>query len=319
VSDPVWLRGRRGGGGNPWPHRIAVVTAGATAVLILAGGLVTNTGAGLAVPDWPTTFGYNMVLYPWSGMVGGILYEHSHRLIGSAVGLLTLTLALTLWVVEPRRWLRWLGGAALLLVIIQGVLGGLRVVLLQDRLAIIHGALAPAFLGLMASLALFTSREWRRAPSPPDRNGTLPPLGVCVGTTGMIYLQLLSGAFLTHAGSLLTVHLGMAGLVALVVPLVATRIFTLHPDRPGLRRPAGLLLGLLLLQLLLGLGSYVYRFTSVELPVVSSLGLALPVSHRLTGGLLLVTSLVLTLRVYRMRESWKQVEWRGPAAGRVPA
>jgi heme A synthase len=135
----------------------------------------------------------------------------------------------------------------------------------------------------------------------------------------LIYLQLLSGAFLTHAGSLLTVHLGMAGLVAMLVPLVATRILTLHHDWPGLRRPAGLLLGLLVLQLLLGLGSYVYRFTSVELPVVSSLGLALPVSHRLTGGLLLVTSLVLTLRVYRMRESWKQVEWRGSAAGRVPA
>ena len=148
MSESLSLRCDRGGVENPWPHRLAVITAGATFLLILAGGLVTNTGAGLAVPDWPTTFGYNMFLYPWSKMVGGIFYEHSHRLIGSVVGLLTLTLTLVLWAVETRRWLRWLGGAALLAVIIQGVLGGLRVILLQETLAIVHGALAQAGFSL---------------------------------------------------------------------------------------------------------------------------------------------------------------------------
>ncbi|MEE9221263.1 MAG: cytochrome oxidase biogenesis protein CtaA, partial [candidate division NC10 bacterium] len=96
-----------------WLHRFALLTAGATFLLICVGGLVTSTGAGLAVPDWPTTFGRNMFLYPWSEMVGGIFYEHSHRLIGASVGFLTLTLALWLWITEPREWLRWLGVIAL--------------------------------------------------------------------------------------------------------------------------------------------------------------------------------------------------------------
>src|SRR2546422_10813583 len=98
--------------------------------------LVTDTGAALAVPDWPSTFGYNLFFYPWSQMVGGIFYEHSHRLIGAAVGLLTLGLAAALW--GAGGWFRWLGLAAVVAVVAQGVLGGLRVVLLEDTLAIVH-------------------------------------------------------------------------------------------------------------------------------------------------------------------------------------
>ncbi len=315
----VSLRDRRRDGENPWPHRLAMVTAAATFLLILAGGLVTNTGAGLAVPDWPTTFGYNMFMYPWAKMAGGVFYEHSHRLIGSIVGLLTLTLALTLWAVEPRRWLRWLGCAAVLAVVVQGVLGGLRVVLLQDKLAIVHGALAQAFFGLTASLAVFTSREWKgqSAPSPGEETGQLFWLSVL--TTGAIYLQLVVGALLTHVGTRLDAHLLLAGLIALLVPRLAARILTRHADHPRLVRPGAILCGLVVLQILLGLGSYVHRFTSVELPVVSSLGLALPVIHRLTGALLLVTSLVLTLRVHRLRGSLKPVEYHEQLQGRAPA
>src|SRR5258705_8661258 len=111
-----------------WPHRIAVILVGATFPLLFIGGLVTGKGAGLAVPDWPTSFGYNMFLYPWSKMVGNIFYEHSHRLVASCVGLLTIALAVALWFGERRTWLRWLGVTALLVVIAQGILGGLRVV-----------------------------------------------------------------------------------------------------------------------------------------------------------------------------------------------
>jgi len=106
-------------------HPLALATLGATCVLILLGGLVTNTGAALAVPDWPSTFGYNMVLFPWSRMVGGVLYEHSHRLMGALVGLLTVVLAGALWREGGR--LRWLGFLAVAAVVSQGVLGGLRV------------------------------------------------------------------------------------------------------------------------------------------------------------------------------------------------
>src|SRR5713101_8721582 len=104
-------------GGSRAPHRLAVVTAAVTVLLIFVGGLVTNTGSAMAVPDWPTTFGYNMFLYPWSKMVGGIFYEHSHRLLGSLVGMLTIALAVALWMTETRKWMPWLGVLAVAAVI----------------------------------------------------------------------------------------------------------------------------------------------------------------------------------------------------------
>jgi cytochrome c oxidase assembly protein subunit 15 len=310
---------RRRGRESPWPYRLSLVTAGATLLLILAGGLVTSTGAGLAVPDWPTTFGYSMFTYPWSKMVGGIFYEHSHRLLGSLVGILTILLVVALWLTEPRRWLRWLGWVALGAVILQGILGGLRVIWLEDRLAVIHGVLAQAFFALTVALTLFTSQEWRREPSPLEGGAVLPLLRLCALTTGGIYLQLLFGALLTHVGARLDAHLGLAGLLAILIPGLATRILTRHADRPGLVRPASLLCGLLILQVLLGLGAYMNRFTSIPLPLQAILGLALPVSHRLTGGLLLVTSLVLTLRVYRLRGVEKPAAYRGEMPRQVPA
>jgi len=305
--------------GNPWPHRLALVTAGATFVLILAGGLVTNTESGLAVPDWPTTFGYNMFLYPWSRMVGGILYEHSHRLIGSVVGLLSLTLTLVIWVVEPRRWLRWLAGAALGGVILQGVLGGLRVVLLEETLAIVHGIVAQAFFGLMGSLVLFTSREWRE-PAVPVRGADAGGLlWLARLTTLTIFLQIVFGALLTHLSARLDAHLTIAALIVILVPLLAVRLRRYHPDRRQLTRAAVILFGLLILQLLLGLGSYVGRFTGLALPLVPFSTLALPISHRLTGGLMLVTSLVLTLRLHRAIGSREPVSDRGSVSERIPA
>ena len=145
-------------------YALALTTLAATGVLILLGGLVTNTGAALAVPDWPSTFGHNMILFPWSRMVGGILYEHSHRLMGALVGLLTLALAGALWRRSGR--LRRLGLIAVVAVVVQGLLGGLRVVLLADTLAIFHGVLAQAFFALLASIALLTApRACRRSTS----------------------------------------------------------------------------------------------------------------------------------------------------------
>ncbi|MGE5849947.1 MAG: COX15/CtaA family protein [Candidatus Methylomirabilota bacterium] len=319
MTEPISLLGRGAGRESPWPHRLALGTAGATFLLILAGGLVTTTGAGLAVPDWPTTFGYSMFTFPWSGMVGGIFYEHSHRLLGSLVGSLTILLIVTLWLLEPRRWLRWLGVAALALVILQGVIGGLRVIWLADRLAIIHAVLAQAFLALTVALTLFTSQEWRREPPPLEGGAVLPLLRLCGLTTGVISLQLVFGALLTHVGARLDAHLGLAGLLAILIPGLATRILTRHADRPGLVRPASLLCGLLILQLLLGLGAYMHRFTSIPLPFQEILGLVVPVSHRLTGALLLVTSLVLTLRVYRLRRVERPAAYRGEMPRQVPA
>jgi cytochrome c oxidase assembly protein subunit 15 len=292
-----------------------------TVVLIFVGGLVTNTGSALAVPDWPTTFGYNMFLYPWSKMVGGILYEHSHRLIGSVVGLLTLTLALSLWLKEPRRSLRWLGTAALGAVILQGVLGGLRVVIPSAGLefAAIHGCLAQAFFALMVTITFSTSAEWSQRPlkAPVADAGALKRL--CLLVTFLMYLQIVFGAMLTHRGSFLHAHLLVATLVAIHVGLLATRIIRRHSDQSMLTRPVGILSGLLAAQVLLGIGSYLARSSSIELFHDPLIGLALPTTHRVTGALLLASSIVLTLRAYRLRTSPQGVASRGFVADQVRA
>jgi heme a synthase len=190
---------------QPALHLFAVLTAVATVVLICFGGLVTSHGAGLAVPDWPNSYGYNMFLFPVSMWVGGIFYEHTHRLVASGVGLMTLILACWIWAKDSRKWLRWLGLLALALVVVQGVLGGLRVVWLKDYLGLVHGALAQVFLVLMAAIALFTSRFWRAGGPKPA--GIADPGGLrwlIWGTTGLILVQLLVGAAMRHR------HAGLA-------------------------------------------------------------------------------------------------------------
>ena len=139
---------------NLWLHWFAVLAAAATFLLLGAGGLVTSHGAGMSVPDWPNSYGYNMFLFPPSKWVGGIFYEHTHRLWASAVGLMTTILAVWIWLKDSRRWMKWLGVAAFLLVVLQGVLGGLRVVLIDADLGIVHGIVGQTFFVLMCALAL---------------------------------------------------------------------------------------------------------------------------------------------------------------------
>src|SRR5271154_7161274 len=148
---------------NPWPHRLAVVLVCATFPLIWVGGLVTTYDAGMSVPDWPTTFGYNLFLYPWQTWLLGpwdLFIEHGHRLFASLVGLLTIILCVTLWVTKQPKWLKTLGLIALGGVIFQGVLGGMRVLLDERTLAMTHGCVGPAFFAFAAALAVVTSRRW---------------------------------------------------------------------------------------------------------------------------------------------------------------
>ncbi|OGQ78892.1 MAG: hypothetical protein A3F90_09345 [Deltaproteobacteria bacterium RIFCSPLOWO2_12_FULL_60_19] len=291
-----------------WPHRLALLTAICTIPLLFIGGLVTSKGAGLAVPDWPTTFGYNPFLYPWSKMVGNIFFEHSHRLVASGVGFLTTLLAVALWFREPQRWLGWLGAAALALVIIQGVIGGLRVVLVEQTLAVVHACLAQAFFALTVSLALFTSRGWRERPMKLEAAdaGRLQRMGVA--TVGLIYAQVFFGAMLRHTGAMLDMHLVFAFLASLHVILVGLRVFRRHLDQPALFRPALLLNGLLLSQLGLGLGAYLGKFV-MTLP--ATLTVLLRTGHVVVGALMLATSLVVTLRSFGLL-----VE-RGPAGQEI--
>jgi cytochrome c oxidase assembly protein subunit 15 len=161
--------------------------------------MVTSKGVGLAVPDWPTTFGYNMFLFPISQWVGGVFFEHTHRLIASTVGVLTIILAIWIWRVDRRPWMRKLGLAALAAVILQGVLGGLRVTMLKDEIGIFHALLAQAFLGILIVVTLATSRLWLRLQEiGPDLRAARRLSRVVIGTTILIYFQLGLGATMRH-------------------------------------------------------------------------------------------------------------------------
>lgn len=187
---------------NRWLHRFALLSAFATLLLICIGGLVTSHEAGMAVPDWPTTYGYNMFFFPFSKWVGGIFYEHTHRLMASTVGFLTIILTIWLWLKDARRWMRWLGVTALFAVSLQGVLGGLRVTEIKDEIGIFHAALAQCFFVLVCAISLFTSRWWTRASSE-KRDFAGLNCFFWLGTV-LIFLQLVIGATMRHQ------HAGLA-------------------------------------------------------------------------------------------------------------
>ena len=290
---------------SPWLHRIARATVVATFLLIVIGGIVTSTESGLAVPDWPTTFGYNMFLYPLSEMVGGILYEHSHRLIGSLVGLLTVGLFIFLLVRDSRKWLKWLGLAALVAVIVQGVLGGLRVTQINRNFAIVHACLAQAFFALLCGIAWFTSRDWRE-----DKEGEFPIAiaqklrRLSLITTCLVYVQLVFGAILRHTGSRLDAHLLFAFLVALHIFLLARRVLGMNENAQGIGQSMPLvLLGLLAIQLMLGTGAFFAKLTAFGETFATALTVAITTAHVAVGALMLVSSFVLTLKIYRFTDA----------------
>jgi cytochrome c oxidase assembly protein subunit 15 len=287
-----------------------------TAVLIFAGGLVTSTESGLSVPDWPNTYGWFMFAFPLEKMVGGIRYEHSHRLIASTVGFLILMLALWLWRAEPRRSVRNLGYIALAAVITQGILGGITVLwYLPAPISIAHASLAQIVFCLTVAIALFTSPGWTRAyaasgAAPDDR--MLQKIAAV--TTGWIYLQIVVGATMRHTGAGLAIPDFPLAFGQLIPPqwdakiaihfahrvgaLVATGLilattahaFYHHRRRRELVRPALLLLLLLAAQITLG-----------ALTVLSGKHYIINSLHVVTGAAVLATSLVLTLRAHRAR------------------
>ena len=292
---------------SPWLHRFARLAVGTTFLLIVIGGIVTSTESGLAVPDWPTTFGYNMFLYPLSEMVGGVLYEHSHRLMGSLVGLLTVGLFIMVLVKDSRPWLRWLGFLALIGVIVQGVLGGLRVTQLSLFLAMVHACLAQAFFALLCGIAWWTSPGGKDTAR--DRPSPYGLANASVGerrklrrlsliTTSLIYVQLIFGAILRHTGHRLDAHLLFAFLVALHIFLLARRMWQAADATPIKSEPT-VLVGLLTVQLMLGTGAFFVKLTAFGETVSTWLTVAITTGHVAVGALMLVTSFVLTLKIYR--------------------
>src|SRR5246500_2199758 len=187
------------GDSSKWLNRFAWFICVAALLLICSGGMVTSKNVGLAVPDWPTTFGYHMFLFPVSKWVGGILFEHTHRLIASAVGFLTIILAIWLWRSENRRWVRNLGLITLAGVILQGILGGLRVTMLKDEIGIFHACVAQAFLALLVVIALVTTNFWRSLDEVEISSRKFAPIRfLAIAITLAIYVQLALGATMRH-------------------------------------------------------------------------------------------------------------------------
>jgi cytochrome c oxidase assembly protein subunit 15 len=293
-------------------HRFAQFVVGCTVLLVLAGSLVTSTGSGLAVPDWPTTYGWNMFTFPPSKWVGGIFYEHGHRLIASTVGFLTIILAAWIWFADPRRWMKRLGVAALAAVIAQGVLGGLTVLFfLPDAISTAHAGLAEIFFCMTVAIALFTSRGWIEAAGATD-DRTLRI--VATAATILVYTQIIVGAVMRHSGAGLAIpdfplmfgglvpdrwssaiaihfaHRVGAVVVAAAVLATSAHVWYHHRGRRELMRPAGLMVGLVIVQITLG-----------ALTVLSQRNVAINSAHVVCGALVLATSLVITLRSWRVR------------------
>ena len=275
--------------------------------------MVTSTHSGLSVPDWPTTYGHSMFLFPLESMVGGIFYEHGHRLIASIVGLLTIGLVVFIWRADSRRWMVRLGVIALAVVILQGVLGGLTVLyFLPAPISIGHAGIAQFFFCVTVAIALFTSAGWRRPAVAPVDDSRAREWATVL--TLAIYAQILIGATMRHLGAGLAIpdfplafgrllppawplpvaihfaHRVGAVIIILLVVAVARVIWSRHSDRRELTRPAMALLIAVTIQATLG----ALVVLTLKQPIINTL-------HVATGAVVLAASLVLTLRTYRVR------------------
>jgi len=238
-------------------------------------------------------------------MVGGIFYEHGHRMIASFVGILTIVLAVWLWRAEDRRWVKYLGLAALGAVILQGVLGGLTVLfLLPAPVSVAHACLAQLFFCLVVSLALATAPGWRRERRErlllPKDEGWPPLRYLCLGANAAILLQLLLGAAFRHKASGLAPHLIGAAAVMILVLWVIARVMSEHAGEAPLFRWSLALNGLLMAQLILGGAAYWVRAATGHIPQPQPAMIALTVAHVALGAVLLATSVVLTIQAYSL-------------------
>jgi heme a synthase len=290
---------------DPWRHRLGVLTAAATLVLIFVGGLVTSTGSGLSVPDWPLSYG---TLMP--PMVGGVFYEHSHRIVASLVGFLTLVLAVWTSRAEARPGVRRLAWAALAAVVAQGVLGGLTVIyLLPTPVSVAHACLAQTFFCIVIALAYSTSREWLTPPAPAiDAVGVR---GAALAAAAVVYLQLVIGAVMRHIGAGLAIPDFPLAFGRLVPPLssapvlvhfahrlgafavlLAVSFFSWRArraDAPRLARMASALLGLVVFQIALGAAT-----------VLTTKAVTPTTLHVATGAAILGGCWLATLRSFRL-------------------
>ncbi|MEN3325296.1 MAG: heme a synthase [Acidobacteriota bacterium] len=286
-------------------NRFAILVACATFFLIIAGALVTSHDAGLATPDWPLSNGQ---FFP--KMVGNLFWEHGHRMIATTVGMLTIVLMIYILLKEKRDWVRKLGIFALLAVIAQGLLGGLTVkLMLPLAVSTAHATLAQLFFCTTVSLAVFTSKSWIEArPLPEEKGATLPLRYLCAAALVTIFLQLVIGATLRHSATwdqhlpthLVLTHIGGAVAVTIALGMATLTVLQRYKDEKFLARPALIALLLLFVQLSLGIAAYVTRLKSPNDPQPLNPMVSITVAHVACGALVFVSTIILTLRTYRV-------------------
>jgi cytochrome c oxidase assembly protein subunit 15 len=270
-----------------------------TFLLIIAGALVTSNDAGLSVPDWPTSFGS---LYKIPHLVGGVRFEHTHRMIAQFVGFLTIILAIWTWRSDRRRWMKYLGVSALGLVIAQGILGGLTVLFyLPPAISSAHAALAQTYFCVVVLIAMFTGRRWVEDVPRVEVDEQRPSLfTLCALSILVLYVQLILGAMFRHHGLSWWPHVLNAVTVAVVLSWTSIRALSRYSKVDSVRGPAVTMLSLMIAQLCLGFVAFLTRVAwghdavQPELPMVAS-----TVAHVAVGALLLATTVVLAVQVWR--------------------
>ena len=284
---------------NPGYHRIAVFIAIITFIVIIAGALVTSEDAGLSVPDWPTSYGHLVRLPPW---VGGIVYEHSHRMIAWFTGMCTIVIAVWTLQVERRRWMKYLALGALGTIIAQGILGGITVLkFLPPAVSTAHAAVGQTFFCIAVAIAVCTGRSWmEEAPPLVADNGHPKLIVLCWYSILILYIQLIFGGMFRHHGMSWAPHVINALSVALILTWTGVHALAQFSRIDAIRRAAALLLFLLVVQLFLGFAAFFTRVARI--PGISPndfYTVLSTVAHVAVGALLLATTIVLTLQTSR--------------------
>jgi cytochrome c oxidase assembly protein subunit 15 len=300
---------------------MALCAAAFTLPLLFVGGSVTTYRVGLAVPDWPSTFGINMFLYDFWNAPFGVRVEHAHRLYGAAVGLATIGLALWFLAFESRPWMKALSLIALGTVIVQGILGGTRVTQVSTFLAAVHGCTGQTYFGLMVALCVLTGRDWQGASRPAADPQHLRRRSLVM--LALIYGQIVLGAWLRHYGTVaaLLIH----ALVALAVLghalVLALRIDRNRPDAAALVPSSRCLAILACVQVVSGIMASFYVLPFDGMPrAVEFYGAVLRTGHQTNAALLLAAGVVLALRAFRHLAAGQQsaLEIDAPAAATAP-
>jgi cytochrome c oxidase assembly protein subunit 15 len=297
---------------SDWTALFSKVSVAATFLLVVAGGLVTSNEAGLAVVDWPNSFGSNMFFFPLARMTGGIYYEHAHRLFGALVGLTTIALAVRLWRRDERRWLRHLGAAAVVLVVLQGVLGGLRVTggftLSTSEadmepsltLALVHGVLGQIFLCVMVTIAVVTSRLWLTAPPRETRPSVKDDSTFQRWLIAVLIVQLVLGAAQRHLSALLIVHISIATVVVLLAVMVGVRAWGLYRGTWPVEHLGRLMVIMTCIQVVLGIAALAVTGGLAMVGSPTTIEVTITTAHQATGAALLALSVALHLWTTRL-------------------